>query len=345
MRGQLHALRFASRECGRRLAETQVAEADFVEHAQFFSEPGDFGEELERLANGEVQDLMNILALVVDVEHLRLVARALAFVADQLHIGEKLHFDGDGAVTLTVFAEAAGDIEGKISGREAALLRFRQRSKKFADDVESLDIRDRIRPRSAADGRLIDQDDLVKKLVAFNAVPQNRAGPTAVRLPLGRGQRPIENVMQQRRFSRAGNAGNRHQHAERDFKIDTLQVVRTSAGDAEFVQPRLAAFRRNLDVKFVGKITASERVRHLYDVAVGARGDDSSAIFSSARAEVENAVGGAHDVGIVLDDEDGVSQIAQVMQDLDEPVRIAAVQADRRLVEHVQCADQTRAER
>ena len=33
------------------------------------------------------------------------------------------------------------------------------------------------------------------------------------------------------------------------------------------------------------------------------------------------------------------------MQDLDEPVRIAAVEADGRLVEHVQRADQTRTER
>src|ERR1019366_7230271 len=75
VRGQLHALRFASGERGRRLAETQVAEADFVEHAQFFREPGNVGEELEGLANGEVQNFVNVLALVMYFEHLRLVAR------------------------------------------------------------------------------------------------------------------------------------------------------------------------------------------------------------------------------------------------------------------------------
>ena len=166
-----------------------------------------------------------------------------------------------------------------------------------------------------------------------------------LRLPLGRGQRLIENVMQQRRFSRARDTGNRHQHAKRNFQIDVLQVVRARAGDAEFVRPRLAASRRNLDAKFVGEITAGERVRHLDDLAVSASADDFSAVFSGARAEVENAVGGAHDVGIVLDHENRVSQVAQVVQDLDEPVRIAAVQADGRLVEHVQRADQTRSER
>ena len=76
---------------------------------------------------------------------------------------------------------------------------------------------------------------------------------------------------------------------------------------------------------------------------VGAGADNVSAIFPGARAEIENAIGGAHDVGIVLDNENRVSQVAQLMQDLDEPRGIAAVQADGRLVEHVERADQTRA--
>ena len=83
----------------------------------------------------------------------------------------------------------------------------------------------------------------------------------------------------------------------------------------------------------------------LQDLVVGARADDFSAIFSRARAEIENAVGGAHDVGIVLDHENRVSQVAQVVQDLDQPVRIAAVQADGRLVEHIQRAHQPRTQR
>src|SRR5450631_2042740 len=68
MGGQLHALRFASGECGRRLAESQVAEADLVENAQFFCEPGRFGEEAECLANREIQDFVNVLALVMNFE-------------------------------------------------------------------------------------------------------------------------------------------------------------------------------------------------------------------------------------------------------------------------------------
>ena len=49
--------------------------------------------------------------------------------------------------------------------------------------------------------------------------------------------------------------------------------------------------------------------------------------------------------GIVLDHQDGVAQIAQALEDFDQPVRVARMQADGRLVEHVKRADQMRAER
>ena len=124
-----------------------------------------------------------------------------------------------------------------------------------------------------------------------------------------------------------------------------LQVVGAGASDAEFVRSRLAASRWNLDAKFVGQVTSRERVRHLQNLVVSASPDDFSAILPGARTKVENAVGGAHDVGIVLHHQNRVSQVAQVVQNLDKPVRIAAVQANGGLVKHVQRADQTRAER
>src|SRR5271169_1626200 len=122
---QFHALRFAAGERSRRLPQPQVAKADFVQHAQLFREPRNLGKELKRFANREVQDFMNVLAFVVDFKHLRLVASALTFVADQLHVGQKLHFNRNRAVTLAVFAASARYIERKMSSREAALLGFR----------------------------------------------------------------------------------------------------------------------------------------------------------------------------------------------------------------------------
>ncbi len=108
--------------------------------------------------------------MIAHLQHLRLVARALAFFADQFHVGEKLHFDRDRAVALAAFAAPAGNVEGKMSRRVAALLALRQGSEQFADGVECLDVGHRIGPRRAANRRLVHQHDLVNPLRAFHAI-------------------------------------------------------------------------------------------------------------------------------------------------------------------------------
>ena len=56
-------------------------------------------------------------------------------------------------------------------------------------------------------------------------------------------------------------------------------------------------------------------------------------------------IGDPDHVGVVFDDEHGVALIAELAKDVDQPLVVARVQADRRLVEHVERADQRRAER
>ena len=47
---------------------------------------------------------------------------------------------------------------------------------------------------------------------------------------------------------------------------------------------------------------------------------------------------------VVLDHEDGVALVAQGLEDVDQPARVAGMEADRRLVEHVQRAHEPRAQ-
>src|ERR1700722_6934646 len=118
---------------------------------------------------------MNVLAAVAGLEHLRLVTRAFAFFADQLNIGEELHFHRNRAVALAGFTPPSGNVERKMPGSETALLGLRQRSKEFADGVERLDVSHRIRPRGSPDRRLIDQHDFINELVAFQTFPGSRS--------------------------------------------------------------------------------------------------------------------------------------------------------------------------
>ncbi len=56
-------------------------------------------------------------------------------------------------------------------------------------------------------------------------------------------------------------------------------------------------------------------------------------------------IGGAENVGVVLDDDDGVAQVAQLFQNANQAGGVARVQSDRRLVEDVERADQLRTKR
>ena len=63
-----------------------------------------------------------------------------------------------------------------------------------------------------------------------------------------------------------------------------------------------------------------------------------------AGAEVHHVVGAANGFFVVLDDEHGVAQVAQLFERGDQAVVVARVQADGRLVEHVEHAAQARAD-
>ena len=78
--------------------------------------------------------------------------------------------------------------------------------------------------------------------------------------------------------------------------------------------------------------------------STGPETHDLAAVLAGARADVDDPVGDPDGVLVVLDDDQGVAQVAQPDQGLDQPVVVALVQADGRLVEHVEHADQAGAD-
>lgn len=123
-------------------------------------------EEVAGFAYGELEDLMDVETLVCDLEDLGLEAGAFAVFANQFDIGEELHFDGDGAVALAGFAATAGDVEGEVAGLVAALLGLGGGRKQVANLVEGFDVCDRVGAWRAADGRLVDENDIGEMVVA-----------------------------------------------------------------------------------------------------------------------------------------------------------------------------------
>src|SRR5262245_36853810 len=100
---------------------------------------------------------MNVPATICDVEDLRLESLAVALVAWDEDIREKLHVDADLSLALTRFATAARHVERKMAGRQPSrpgILRGRQQ---LPNRIECLEVCDRIRSGRASDRRLIHQ--------------------------------------------------------------------------------------------------------------------------------------------------------------------------------------------
>ena len=68
--------------------------------------------------------------------------------------------------------------------------------------------------------------------------------------------------------------------------------------------------------------------------------NDLPAEFARRRADVQDVIGGAHHLSVMLDDQHGVADVAQVMQQANQALAVARVQADGGLVQHIERADE-----
>ena len=108
---------------------------------------------------------------------------------------------------------------------------------------------------------------------------------------------------------------------------------------------RLAAAGRNSDAQLAAQITAGERVRILQHRVAGAGKDQFAAVFARAGTQIQHVIGGQDGVGIVFHHQQRIAEIAQALQDFNQAMRIARMQADRRLIQHVERAHQMGAQR
>jgi hypothetical protein len=108
------------------------------------------------------------------------------------------------------------------------------------------------------------------------------------------------------------------------------RAVRTALGDRHH--------------EFAGEILAGDRVGVADQVLDLALRDDVAAVDAGAGADVEHMVGGADGVFVVLDHDHGVAEVAEPPQRFKEAGVVALVQADARLVQHVEHAGEARAD-
>ena len=337
LRCELHPLGLTAGERGGRLTHAHVAEADVDQGRQVAGDRRDGREELQRLLDRHVEDLGDGLALVVDLERLAVVAIPLADLAWHVHIGQEVHLDPDRAVTRACLAATALDVEREPSLLVTADLRLRGVGEELADVVEHPGVRRGVAPGGAADRALVDMHDLVEVLEAVDAPMATGHDARPVDLT---GEDVEQDVVDEGRLARAAHPGHGHEAAERDRHRHITQVV--LAGGVHGERPVLsrAADRGHRDAARAREVLPGDRLGVREQVAHRPAGDDPTAVLARPGPDVDHPVRPADRVLVVLHDDEGVAEVTKPHEGLDEAVVVALVQADARLVEDVEHADE-----
>jgi len=180
--------------------------------------------------------------------------------------------------------------------------------KEFADGVKRLEVGDRIGTRRPPDGRLVDQNDVVEPVGSLEFA-EKVGRIAAFTLPQGMHDRGIEHVVHQGRFAGTGNTGDANQHAERDFYIETGEIVNARAPQNELFPLYLSPPAGNGDGELPAQITAGKGIRVFLDFFDGACGQDPAAQLTRAWTEIDQPVGGANDVGVMFDYQNSIAQV------------------------------------
>ena len=155
------------------------------------------------------------------------------------------------------------------------------------------------------------------------------------------GERLEDDLVHERRLAGPRDARDADELADRELDVEILEVVLCGAADEERAVVLLPPLGHR-DRALPGEELARDRFTHPLDLRGGAFGDDLAPVQPRARPHVDEPVGAAHHLLVVLDDEDGVADVAQPLKRVDQARVVALVEADRRLVEDVEHADQLR---
>ncbi len=208
-----------------------------------------------------------------------------------------------------------------------------------ADMVEDPGVGGGVGAGGAADRRLVDVDHLVEPLHADQPAVSSRQVAGAVQPVV---QRLGEDVVDQRRLPAPGDSGDRHQHPQWELDVHPLEVVLRGTDHGQRAADPDAARRWRRDGAPTRQVVAGDRLRFVDEVIESSLGDDPTTVLPGAGADVDDVVGDADGVLVVLDHDEGVAHVAQPYQRLDQPLVVALVEPDRRLVEDVEHPDQAR---
>lgn len=219
---ELDALGFAAAEGRRRLSQLQVAEANILQRHQTPRDLRQVAEEVGGLFDRHLKHVVHALVLEPDRERIGVKAGAVTFLANDFDGRKEVHFERRNACTETRFAAAAGHIEREPPLDVLAQPRLGQHREQVAHVRPDVRVGRRVAARSAANGGLVDFDDLVNLVDAGDRTTVRRRDAVLGDMVL---ERWHQHVVHQGRLARTRHASDRVEATERDLDVEALQVV------------------------------------------------------------------------------------------------------------------------
>ena len=332
MSGQLQALRLTPAEGRQGLPQPQITQPHIPQGFQFVQHPFFRTEKLAGLLYRHFEHVGNRLCRKLPLpplfsclfrqefhlQDLRTVAGTVTIRTADIHIAEKLHFDVLEAATAAGRAAALGRVKAESAGAIAPLFCQGLFCKLRPDRIEGAYITDRIRPGGFTYRTLIDQHDVIDKLVSTNG--RVRAGLFYGAL-LEFADCHVEHILNKGRLAGSAHAADADELIQRNVYIDVPEVVFRSP---DYRQHLAGRFPLSGGQRFFG----SDRLlpAHIIGGKGSARLDQLlratdkphlSAGFTGGRTQIYDDIGGHNYFRIVFNYQQGISRIPQPGQNTD----------------------------
>ena len=228
------------------MSEFDVSQTHILQWTQFVADLLLFVrcEELHGLVHCHVEDVVDVLSVVLHVEHHLLEAFAVASLAFQHQVGHELHLDRHGAFSLAFLAASALRVEREVCGGEAHLSGELLLRHQFAYLVVGAEISHGVAACGSADGVLVHELhflDHVEVALQTSVLPWGLANLVKMTL-----EATEKDIADQCRFATAAHAGHYVHDVEGNLHIDALEVVLACGFHEDIVVPGASAFG-NLD--------------------------------------------------------------------------------------------------
>ena len=302
-------------------------------------------EELHRLVDAHRQDVRYAVLAVTHGESLGVEAPPAALVAYHGHVRQEAHLDLLDPLAGADLAAPSCQVEREPARAVAPHPGLGNPGKEPPDLVPEAHVGGRAGPRGVADRSLVDFEDPVHLVPPLDRLAAHHRQRDPGAAPGAAGQQAVQVLVQDRpdqgTLAAAAHSGHTDEALEWKLDPDLLQVVkpclpdnqpgastpRGCAGSAACVQQRVA--KRGTE-KLRG-----QRARAAHQLLHGAGAYQPSTAHPAPRSQVQDVLGPADRLLVVLDHDHGIALVLELFQRVEQPPVVPGVQTDGRLVQDV----------